>query len=122
MIDFTSFFLSDKEIAALKHASSGKGIDSEVASRLEGLGLLTIVLFKNNREKAKCEINNSGVRYLDYLRHQRADKRWTRGLAIAAIIISLAALALELDDRGYLGGLLSGLRTSQNVQQVSEQS
>ena len=30
------------------------------------------------------------------------ERLWTRWLAIIAIIVSLAALALELDDRGYL--------------------
>lgn len=31
-----------------------------------------------------------------------ADRRWTRILAIIAIIISMLALALEFDDRGYI--------------------
>lgn len=36
-----------------------------------------------------------GERYRDYLRDKRNDRRWTRGLAIAAIIISIAALCVS---------------------------
>lgn len=35
-------------------------------------------------------------------RSKLADRRWTRALAIAALIISLLSLALEFEDRGYL--------------------
>ena len=53
-----------------------------------------------------------GRRYLEYLNDQRNDRRWTRGLAIAAILISLFALILEMDDRGFLGGFLDGFKTT----------
>lgn len=42
------------------------------------------------------------------------ERRWTRGLAIAAIIISLLTLMLELDDRGMLGGLFDGFKTTRS--------
>ena len=47
-------------------------------------------------------ITTAGIEYLEHTRRIRSDNRWTRGLAIAAILISLAALALEFNSRGYL--------------------
>ena len=65
-------------------------------------------------------ISDNGRRYLEYLKDQRNDRWWTRGLAIAAIVISLIALLLEMDDRGFLGGVLDGFRTSRNVTRTEE--
>lgn len=39
---------------------------------------------------------------------EKADRWWTRGLAIVAILISLIALILEFDSRGYLAFLKPG--------------
>ena len=63
-------------------------------------------------------LTDAGMKYFEDDRTARSERRWTRGLAIAAIIISLAALLLEFESRGYF----DWLKTIRSAQQSSEQS
>ena len=65
-------------------------------------------------------LTGAGAAYFETDRDVIRERRWTRGLAIAAIIISLCALMLELDDRGMRGGLFDGLRTNRSVLRPSK--
>ena len=67
-------------------------------------------------------LTGAGAAYFETDRDVIRERRWTRGLAIAAIIISLCALMLELDDRGMLGGLFDGLRTTRSARPASAES
>ena len=62
---------------------------------------------------SRIVLTANGKAYFEKRRDHFAERRWTRGLAIAAIIISLFALILELDDRGFLGGFLDRFKTTQ---------
>ena len=59
-------------------------------------------------------LTDPGMTYFETCRDVIRERRWTRGLAIAAIIISLLALILEFDDRGMLCGLFDGFRTTRS--------
>lgn len=72
-----------------------------VLRTLEALGHIRVAWTDNNIP-LRVYLTDSGRAYLENSREIKAEQRWTRGLAIAALIISLAALALEIDGRGYL--------------------
>ena len=79
-----------------------------------------IHLFEASDMSPIITLTDKGKTYLEANRDMIYDRRWTRGLAIAAIVISLFALILELDDRGYLGGMLSRFKSSQSAAQSSQ--
>ena len=47
-------------------------------------------------------MSKKGLTYFETEHAIKSERWWTRGLAIAALIISLAALLLEFHDRGWL--------------------
>lgn len=67
--------------------------------------------------ETKLSISRKGIALLDDTKGTRRDKRWTRGLAIAAIIISLIALMLEFEDRGLLPFIDSAPKASTQLTQ-----
>lgn len=79
-----------------------------------------IHLFQASEMAPVITLTDKGKTYLETYRDFISERRWTRGLAIAAIVISLFALILELDDRGYLGGMLSRFKSSQSAAQSSQ--
>lgn len=89
-----------------------------VLSYLEAKGLISVDEYDG--EPWYVTLAGPGTTYFETDRDVIRERRWTRGLAIAAIIISLCALMLELDDRGMLGGLLDGFRTNRSVLRSSE--
>lgn len=68
---------------------------------LQGLGYIQIH-WANVDHPYRIKLTDSGLAYLESNKSLRKDQRWTRGLAIVAILISLVALILEFDSRGYL--------------------
>lgn len=90
-----------------------------VLSYLEAKGLISVDEYDG--EPWYVTLAGPGMTYFETDRDVIRERRWTRGLAIAAIIISLCALMLELDDRGMLGGLLDRFRTNRSVLRSSEQ-
>lgn len=89
-----------------------------VLSYLEAKGLISVDEYDG--VPWYVTLSGPGTTYFETDRDVIRERRWTRGLAIAAIIISLCALMLELDDRGMLGGLLDGFRTTRSVLRPSE--
>ena len=89
-----------------------------VLSYLEAKGLISVDEYDG--APWYVTLSGPGTTYFETDRDVIRERRWTRGLAIAAIIISLCALMLELDDRGMLGGLLDGFRTNRSVLRSSE--
>lgn len=88
-----------------------------VLSYLEAKGLINVDEYDG--VPWYVTLSGPGTTYFETDRDIIRERRWTRGLAIAAIIISLCALMLELDDRGMLGGLLDGFRTTRSDHQSS---
>ena len=68
---------------------------------LEGLGLISFVR-PDGVTLMWYGITQEGRCYFENRAKENSDRRWTRGLAIVAILISLLALLLEFDDRGFL--------------------
>lgn len=69
-----------------------------VLSYLEAKGLISMDEY--DTDVWYVTLSGPGTTYFETDRDVIRERRWTRGLAIAAIIISLCALMLELDDRG----------------------
>lgn len=105
-----------KEQRDLENLKHGRAISDDTAHRLYELGLCKPIQGIEPDGSVSItgwEISDNGLRWLHYDREQRSDRLWNRWLAIAAIVISLVALTLELNDRGFLGGLLDRIRTTQ---------
>lgn len=120
-VDVHSVFLTRHERRTLNRLKRHKTIPNQDAESLRRLGLCSGTIIPNDAggvDHIEYAISPDGLRYLDYLCDQTRERRWTRSLAIAAIIISLFALVLELDDRGFLGGLLEPIKTTQSVTRV----
>lgn len=60
---------------------------------------------------------DAGLAALNDYKDLRFDRYLTRGIAVLALVISILTLALELDDRGYLGKALPGFKAAQSVEQ-----
>lgn len=95
MRNLDEIFLPDKQRAAFFRVAHGRSISMDMESKLGSAGLVELVACNPKRKRAKCKLTDTGERYRDYLRDKRNDRRWTRGLAIAAIIISIAALCVS---------------------------
>lgn len=117
MKSIDEIFLSRAERVALYRVARGHTISFDMQRKLGLFGLVSLSSYHPNSDRAQCQLTASGERYLDFLIDKRNDRRWTRGLAIVALVISLFALLLELDDRGYLGGMFSALKSTQSVAQ-----
>ena len=92
MKNLDEIFLSDEQRSSFLRVAHGHPIPLNMERKLSAAGLVTLVDCDPKRDRAVCELTDTGERYYDYLRDKRNDRRWTRGLAIAAIIISIAAL------------------------------
>lgn len=68
---------------------------------LEGLGLISFVR-PDGITFMWYGITQNGRCYFENRARENSERLWTRSLAIIAILISLLALLLEFDDRGYL--------------------
>lgn len=124
-IDISSITLTPVEKRNLKNLKRGKKIGEEAVSALYHLGLSEPIYEQVPDDSVSIigwKVSANGLRWLHYDFKQRIDKFWSRFFAVLAILISLAALLLELDDRGFLGGLFDGFRSSRNVVQDSIQS
>lgn len=89
-----------------------------VLRTLEALGHIRVTWTDTN-VPLRIHLTDSGRAYLETSREVKSEQRWTRGLAIAALIISLAALALEIDGRGYFDWAKPGkIHTAQSVQDL----
>lgn len=121
MVDLEQIHLTKDEMRILRRVYDEKWVSLEDAQQLRYFGLVRYEDF-DDKERVLCDITPKGVRYIEYCKDEKSDKLWERWLAIIAIIISLIALTLELDDRGMLGGLLEGFRTNPSSRQYAEQS
>ena len=65
-----------------------------VLDYLEGAGLVSV--FEAADMPPVITLTDDGKTYLERQRDLKSDRRWTRGLAIVAIIISTAALCVSL--------------------------
>ena len=109
------------EARILKHFSKSpfmqpipEWVKERPALALKTLGYLSVSI-----DFSQACTTGKGYAALDEYRDLRSDRRWTRGLAVVALVISLFALLLELDDRGYLGGMFSALKSTQSAAQRS---
>ena len=89
-----------------------------VIDYLKSSGLVVVQL--EGDRPSRLTLTDDGATYCERQRDAANERRWTRGLAVVALVISLFALLLELDDRGYLGDFLSGFKSTGNVTQSSE--
>lgn len=105
MIDLSQVHLTRREYRTLCAVARGREVSITAAAPLERLGLVDLVPTDYSAPAPSGltpKITLNGSRYLHLRREQRGERRWTRGLAIAAILISLASLALEMQGRGWL--------------------
>ena len=98
-IDFNSISLTSRELKTLKKMKRGFHPDIDIGKHLNQIGFAKWVF---RGDSGYWKITANGERFLDYVQAHRRDRAWNRGLSIIAIIISLVALGLEFDDRGYL--------------------
>ncbi len=69
-----------------------------IIRRLEGLGYIE-ALWVDTCNPVSAALTRTGSAYLELDFKSRIEQYWTRGLSIAAIVISLAALLLEFQSR-----------------------
>lgn len=98
MVDLESIHLTRDERIALCALKARKQIDRSVGFRLS---LLSLAYCTKPSAGEPFAISADGERWLELDRTKRRDVRWSRGLSIAAIVISLAALILEIQSRGW---------------------
>ena len=72
----------------------------QVLMYLESLGYIAIKW--ESESIYMVVLTNDGLSYIEKAWSERVEVWWTRGLAIAALVISLVALALEFHDRGWI--------------------
>lgn len=123
--DVSSITLIPEERRNLKKLKHGTAIPDESAIALNHLGLSEPIYGQEPDGSVSIlgwKISADGLRWLRHHHDQNVDKFWNRFFTALAILISLAALLLEMDDRGFLGGLFDGFRTNQSVPQSLEQS
>ena len=100
-------YLSKAEFDRLKKASIGAIVPKDDISRdLQRIGFLCLHVagYTSTYSEPKYDgyvISPEGRRFLVMDHARRMDAIWTRTLATLAILISLAALALEFQDRGW---------------------
>lgn len=100
--DFSQIHLLPVEASALRRYARKRRIplDAPHVDALRAYGFLRLdsdpLDSPRRRKAAWYAVTPDGLRYLYYLDGQRRDRRWTRGLAIAAIIISIAALCVSV--------------------------
>lgn len=92
----SSFFLTDDEHRAFLRICREYPVEYDMADRLNSMGLVDMVRTDRKCSKAWCELTRTGERFRDYAARQRREILWTRGLAIAALIISLASLIVSI--------------------------
>lgn len=105
MGDLSQIHLRRAEYRTLRMLSRGRDVGLTEAAPLERLGLVDIVpqdFSSSPPADPKPLLSLEGERYLQLRREQACERRWTRALAIAALVISLVSLALEMQSRGWL--------------------
>lgn len=109
LADFSQIVLSSDDLRWLKRLARGEHLllPKSAGNSLRYHRMVSFDVENGKRsENDPAAITDRGKRYLEYYRSNRrerwSDKWWTRGLAIAAILLSLTALALEFQDRGLL--------------------
>ena len=88
-------YLTPAELRALKSVCHSRPISYDLARRLAATGYVRISGYKG-QTMAVCEITALGDRYLALVSKNRRDHLWTRILAIAAILISIASLIVSI--------------------------
>lgn len=88
------FYLSDSEYRAFIRTGRKRSIPYDIADRLVSMGLVDLVRISANQRKARCALTRTGERYRDYSYHQRREQRFTRGIALTSIVISIISLLL----------------------------
>lgn len=105
MNDLSQIHLRRAEYRTLRRLSRGRDVGLTEAAPLERLGLVDIVP-QDFRTSPPADprplLSLDGERYLQLRREQAGERRWTRALAIVALIISLVSLALEMQSRGWI--------------------
>ena len=101
--DLPSVVLTKEERRYLKQLKRKQKISDEAIRKICVFGFVEEVnpVFQSGR-MIQCDyvISDDGLRYLQHVKDVSADRRWTRCLSVAAILISLAALLLEFQSRG----------------------
>lgn len=95
MKNTNEIYLSRNERSAFFKVARGQSISRDMQRKLGSSGLVRVLSYHPSNDRSRCELTQSGERYLDYLTDKRNDRRWTRGLAIVALIVSVAALCVS---------------------------
>lgn len=106
MPDVSSILLTKQNERLLKRISRKKLVDRRDANDLLRLGLVDYAHESKPDQNgflifSHVIITDKGLRYLRWNKEKNKDKLWGRWLSIIAILISLAALALEIESRGW---------------------
>lgn len=104
-VDIASIVLTKSEEKFLRSLKSGKETVAVPPKRLISYGLVVPWSYEMERNRpvnVRYAISDDGRAYLKHLRDKRSDHRWTRWIAILSLAISVLALLLEFQDRGYL--------------------
>lgn len=83
----------DADSPELSKLAARKDFDI-VIEHLENIGLVS--LFHASDLAPVITVTHSGMSYLERRRDQASERRWTRGLAIAALVISIGSLAVSV--------------------------
>ena len=113
-------YLTPSEFRALRSVRRNLPITRPSARRLQLSGYIANVV-PCSFGLCRAEITITGMRYIHYRNERRRELLWTRWLAIFAVVISLFALLLELDDKGYLDQFMQAAKSGlQYLQELSE--
>jgi hypothetical protein len=102
--------LTKEEYRILRKAAHGELIPrGNIERNLRSVGYLELHVCGYTETYGEAIFDGSmitpeGKRHLAEVKIRRSERFWTRALSIIAIIISLCALLLELQDRGLLPG------------------
>lgn len=107
MPDESSLTLTASDRKLLRRLAKSLPVDRKSLSNLYSLGLAAEVYESAPNANgypvfSHVTITDKGRRYLQRRKEQAFDRWWTRGLSIFAIIISILALILEFQGRGWL--------------------
>lgn len=121
MFDPDSVFLTRDERRALRALKDGIQPKREIGNRLYRFNLVAWH-YKENDPRGEYAIRPEGVAWLEHRSESRGDVHWTRVLSIAAILISLCALFLEFQGRGWFDWLTPGRTPSEQLSSVQSES
>lgn len=103
--ELSKIILTKQEMNDLKLLKRKKKISDDSIRKLSAFSFVDRKPMGWNQGRSTgfdYSISADGLRYLEYRKDIRSERRWTRIFSIIAIVISLAALFLELQDRGYI--------------------